>query len=212
MTTTKPALSPEEQALARWEASAARQNERLAAKAPLFAHAGLVPTATAEEQRRKVEAAQADQEKRRAELAAKHTAVGEAYRAWVAERVTAEELVELERRRAWCPPTPEYDADFWSGKLRKLDPVRWRAMQDPAWIATMDAVAALEAARPVPAPPVEQLALPTGLRVHDAETGLRIGPVEARIAVVDVDESEAEREGLAGEEGAEVQPARRATG
>lgn len=172
----------------RWEKSAERQNERLAAKSPLLAHAGLVPVATAEGQRRKVDAAQDDFERRSAILAAKHTAVGEAYRAWVADRVTAEELTELDRRRAWCPKSAEYSADFWGGHVKKRDPVAWRAMQDPAWRATMDAVAALEAARPAPAPPVEQLALPPALRVPEVPTGLRIGPVEARVEAADAEE------------------------
>jgi len=163
----------------RWQKSAERQNARLTARAPLLAHAGLVPVATAEGQQAKVEHAIGDFERRSAALAAEHEAQGALFKERVAALVTAKELAELERRRAWCPKSPAYSADFWGGKLKKLDPVRWRAMQDPAWIATWDAVYAAEAARLAPAPLVEQLDLPSGMRVAPqpvrVATQLRIG-------------------------------------
>ncbi len=108
----------------RWQESADRRNERSAARAPLFAHAGLIPTVTAEEQRRHVEAMVDAQDVGRAALHARHLARAERWRGEVAARVTAEAFAVMETRRAACPKSPEYSADFWRGELLSLFPER----------------------------------------------------------------------------------------
>lgn len=163
----------------RWEESAKRQNERLAARDPLFAHAGLVPQTTAEEQRRKVEGNWARFEAEKAASDAAGHAEGERRRAWVAARIHPDELAELDRRRSWCPPDGAYSADFWGGEIKKRDDAAWLALQTPEhresilMLRRIEAEIAERNAAPkpeqvaLPAPPRERIAAPTRIRIGD---------------------------------------------
>lgn len=104
----------------RWEKAAERETERRRRDAgPLFAP--LVKPADPAEVKARTErivaahaAAIADPE-RHARLEAK----GAVDRATVAAHVSPEELAELDRRRAWCPPDAAYTADFWQEECRR---------------------------------------------------------------------------------------------
>ena len=119
-------------------------------------------------------------------------------RATVAARVTAEELVELDRRRAWCPPDAAYTADFWRAEcVRRGLPWANKAEEDAFWApiyAAEEEHRRREREREAAAG--EQLNLPTGIR---------IGLTRARIEAMTAEEQEALEEAAE----AELQAARR---
>jgi hypothetical protein len=108
----------------RWERSAARENARRAAKAPLLFFAGLVPRITPAEQRAKVERQSADLSRRLAECRVRMERSAVSDRALIAAHVTPEVLAELdaewERKRSWLPGEPVYRADYWHTEKRRL--------------------------------------------------------------------------------------------
>jgi hypothetical protein len=107
----------------RWEKSAARENARRAAKAPLLAHAGLVPLITPDEQRAKVERQSAALEQRLAECRARMERAAVSYRAEISAHAAPEALAALdaewEKKRSWLPEDPVYRADHWHTEKRR---------------------------------------------------------------------------------------------
>jgi hypothetical protein len=195
----------------KWEASAERRNARAVAKAPLFAHAGLVPVVTAEEQQRHVEGMADDFAARTAALHARHRAKAAQWRAEVAGHVTAEAIAALEQRLTAIPKSPEYLADFWRGELLRLFPERRKlsAALRFAGYPHLDAQAmdgvpaaqlatALRAAIPADRPP-HALELEALEALDDAAGPQRIVTAPARIAGASAD-IEADREAEAAEE------------
>ncbi len=102
-----------------WARRAAhRRNARLRAAFPLLDLSGDLPIVTAEQ----LLAAEA---RRRASMAAcnaRQLRAGRRFRQLVARRISAAEIQVLDQRRSICPPTAEYDADFWRGEALKI----WR--------------------------------------------------------------------------------------
>jgi hypothetical protein len=93
---------------------AAKRNERLKAKYPLFADQ--LPEQSAEQVRREFDGYARRMEEARARLRAR----AQEYKAQVKALVTAEELAALEERRQVLPPSEEYEADFWRRHLKRL--------------------------------------------------------------------------------------------
>src|SRR5688572_32617302 len=86
---------PKDEAL-RWEKSAARENARRAARAPLLAYAGLIPKITPAEQRAKVERQSTELERRLAECRARMELSAVRSRAEISAHVTPEALTALD--------------------------------------------------------------------------------------------------------------------
>lgn len=104
----------------RWEQAADRDlARRQRAAGPLFA--SLVERKAPEAVRTRAEALVAAQAAMIAnpERLARFDAQGAVDRATVAAHVSGEELAELDRRRAWCPPEACYTADFWQEECRR---------------------------------------------------------------------------------------------
>lgn len=150
----------------RWQKAADRDLARRQRDAgPLFAP--LVERRDPDDVRARVEAKIAAQMAaltdpvRAAQLEAK----AQVDRATVAAHVSAEELAELDRRRAWCPADAVYGADFWGGACRRLGlPWVGQAEHEAFW-APVKAALAEQERREREAPIAEQLALPTGARI-----------------------------------------------
>lgn len=118
------------------------------------------------------------------ERAARLEAKGATDRATVAARVSAEELAELDRRRAWCPADAVFTADFWQGVCRRMGlPWVGQAEHEAFWAPINAAVEEHQRRKEANrAAAGEQLALPTGVR---------IGLPRARIEELSPEEQEA---------------------
>lgn len=193
----------------RWEKAADRELARRQHDAgPLFAP--LVQRRDPEAVRARAEAIVA---KHMAAIAQGHEeaeARGQVARATLAEHVSSEELAEIDRRRAACPPSGEYTADVYGGECRRRGlPWPGREAYDARWVevARLEAIEA-EKVRAREAAAGEQLALPTGVR---------IGLPRARIEEMSPEEQEALEEAAeaaleAAEDEAAAAPRRGRTG
>lgn len=113
----KKPRAPPKPKLSKWEASAARENERRRRKAPLFFHAGLVPMATPEEREGMFGPAFRERlDREDAKRQAAEEALGVKLTAEVQALVTAEKFAELEERLARFPSR----ASFYRGILDEL--------------------------------------------------------------------------------------------
>jgi hypothetical protein len=93
---------------------------------------------------------------------------GQEARATLAAHVSAADLAELDRRRAWYPPSGGYTADHYCGECRKRGlPWPGKDAYDALWaeVRRQEAIEA-EKARARAAAAGEQLALPTGVRIR----------------------------------------------
>lgn len=95
----------------RWEKAAERENARRDAKAPLFAHAGLVPHTTADAVEAKVARVQSEMTERFAAhdeaSRRKIDVMREDLRALAGDAA----LAAFDVRRTWWPKSPEYELD-----------------------------------------------------------------------------------------------------
>lgn len=177
----------------RWENAADRDLARRQRDAgPLFAP--LVERRDPEDVRARAEASVAKHQAALAdpERAAQLEAQGATDRATVAAHVSADELAELDRRRAWCPKDAAYTADFWQEECRKRGLPWVRQAEHEAFWAPISAAVEehrrREAARAAAAG--EQLDLPSGVR---------IALPRARIEAMTPEEQEALEEAAAAE-------------
>lgn len=103
----------------RWEKAAARENARRDARAPLLAHAGLVPHTTADAQQAKVERVQSEMAERFAahdeQSRRKIDVMREDLRALIGDAGIA----AFDARRKWWPKSPEYELDGLTEELAK---------------------------------------------------------------------------------------------
>ena len=173
----------------RWEKAAERETARREkAAGPLFAP--LVPPADPAAVKARAEAQVAAFTRSVAEGHAAAEVKGRIARATLAEHLTAEELADLDRRRAWAPKTGEYTADFYCGECRKRGlPWPGEAEHTALWTQVRAGLAEEWARQDAAAAAAgEQLDLPTGYRL--AVDRQRIGAVDEHEAIEEAAEAE----------------------
>jgi hypothetical protein len=103
----------------RWEKAAARENARRDARAPLLAHAGLVPHTTADAQEAKVARVQGELADRLASHAEQSRRKIDVMRADLRALVGDEAIAALDAKRRIYPKGLEYDLDILTGEIAK---------------------------------------------------------------------------------------------
>jgi hypothetical protein len=103
----------------RWERAAARENARRDARAPLLAHAGLVPHTTADAQEAKVARVQGELADRLASHAEQSRRKIDVMRADLRALVGDEAIAALDAKRRIYPKGLEYDLDILTGEIAK---------------------------------------------------------------------------------------------
>jgi hypothetical protein len=103
----------------RWEKSAARENARRDAKAPLFAHAGLVDHTSAAEQKERVERVLSDMDERFAAHEERARRRIDIMRADLLALTDAATVQAFDTKRKWWPRTPEYELDGLTEEIAK---------------------------------------------------------------------------------------------
>jgi len=103
----------------RWEKAAERENARRDARAPLLAHAGLVPHTTADAQQAKVERVQSEMAERFAAHDERSRRQIDVMREDLRALIGDAGIAAFDVRRKWWPRTPEYELDGLTEELAK---------------------------------------------------------------------------------------------